>query len=153
MLEAQFSLITRLSGLMHPTVGENFCSVRTDTRLKIKKLKHFFDLSLKSIVSVKNTETVDCELFIMLEGAFCVALFVWYEATLYAYCPSGTLMKRRYFISLPMPVNEFCKVNTIYKAKPSSKDISVLPFGYRGSYSCLSEGQIWYAIIKSQAIW
>lgn len=26
---------------------------------------------------------------------------MWYEATLYACCPSGTLMKRRYFISRP----------------------------------------------------
>lgn len=96
---------------------------------KKKKPKHLFDLTLKSIVNVKNTETVSCELFIMLEGVFCVVLFVWYEATLYACRPFGTLMKRRYFISLPMPVNEFCEVNTIYKDKPGSRVIYVPSFG------------------------
>lgn len=35
----------------------------------------------------------------MLEGVFYVALFVWYEVTLYACGPLGTLMKRRYVIS------------------------------------------------------
>lgn len=114
----------RLSDLLHPTIGQNFCPIQTDTSLKKKKKsKYLFDLTLKSIVNVKNTETVDCELFIMLEGAFWVVLFVCYEATLYACGPFGTLMKRRYFISPLMPVNEFCKINTIYKDKSGSRVI------------------------------
>lgn len=122
MLKAQFLSIIRFSGLFPPAVGQNFCPVQKDTELKKKKKpKYLFDLTFKSNVNIKNTETVDCGLFIMLEGVFCVALFVWYEATLYACCPPGTLMERRYFISLPMSVSEFCKVNTIYKAKLGSK--------------------------------
>jgi hypothetical protein len=57
----------------------------------------------------------------MLQEVFCVVLFVWYEVTLNICCPSGTLIKRGYVISLSMPINEFCKVNTVYKVKLSSK--------------------------------
>lgn len=43
-------------------MDRTFCPVQTDTKFKniFKKPKHLFDLTLKSIVNVKNTVTVGC---------------------------------------------------------------------------------------------
>lgn len=46
---------------------------------------------------MKYMETVDCELFIMLEGVFCVLLFVWYESDIVCLLSSGTLMQKKIF--------------------------------------------------------
>lgn len=64
------------------------CSDRHQVFLK----RLLFYLTLSIIVNVKYMETVEYELFIMLEEVFCVLLFVWYEGEIVCLLSSGTLM-------------------------------------------------------------
>lgn len=81
MLEAQFLLIITFFRSVASNNWAEFlpCSDRHQVKKKKKKPKYLFDLTLKSIVNTKTTATVDCGLFIMLEGVFCAVLFAWYE--------------------------------------------------------------------------